>query len=636
MKRYPSIAAIAGGGAARGFLARVESRQIVLGIIAAFAANSALALSFPTPVNVSQSPTPTEKAKDVRLAYQDGLAFKKPWIFAYGDGDGIDGRENVYVQTSFDDGATWSARILLSRDAAGNKTGGQTITTAASFTTTADNNKPNIFAPPTTNGPKVIVTWTSAYCPQDPTLPNSGPYTSGVQGQSALVSGGPVDHAYYCMWTAITTDPALATWTVTQLTNGLRDAIGDVIAGNATGTGYALAWQEDPAGLQPGEGEGPGDGGTGATVSPGTNIWYAFSATPSGTTFRTNIRQASDNNAMITGSPGASRPNLLMSGSTAALAYEETACTGGSSGKCIVYHSFPFSAPTFSTTPGAAGESGTTISNVAQNARRVRFVLQGATAAPTSSLRTLLLWRESAPSLVGGAPADVIIRRGLANASAAGSSGFTGADILIDTPRNLTNVVATGGNALAQRAFIRDGFIALAFDLTIDANGANPEVTNPPTATYDLYLTRSVDGGATWDNARNLSNLTTKDLKIVVEPRIVATPGTLINPVTGVPDQGDTQNPNVFFISYATESNDLVRAAGKVYVSRTADQGATLEPFAPVSSVEAGQSEAQLRATPDGNRLGVLWMEEQAIGNDLTKDAMFVSTEAALFANGFE
>ncbi|HWS26467.1 MAG TPA: hypothetical protein VN259_07840, partial [Xanthomonadales bacterium] len=457
-----------------------------------------------------------------------------------------------------------------------------------------------------------------------------------IQGQSALVSGGVVDHAFYCMWTATTTDPALTNWTITQLTNGLRDAIGDVIAGNSTGTAYALGWQEDPAGLQPGEAEGPGDGATGATVSPGTNIWYSFATTPSGPTFRTNIRQASNNNEVLTGSPGSSRPNLLISGSTAALAYEETACVGGSSGKCIVYHSFPFSAPTFSTIPGAAGEAGTVVSDAAQNARRVRFVLQGATAAPTSSLRTLLLWRESAPSSVGGAPADVIVRRGLAGASAAGSSGFTGADILVDTPRNLTNVVAAGGNALAQRAFIRDGLIVLAYDLTPDAVGANPELTTPPTATYDLFLTRSTDGGATWETARNLSNLATKDLRIVVEPRIVATPGTIINPLTGLPDAGDTQDTNVFFISYATETNDLIQAAGKVYVSRSADRAVTLEPFVAVSKVTAGQSEAQLRSIPDGSVLGVLWMEEQILGNELTKDAMFVSTQVPLFANGFE
>ncbi|HWS26590.1 MAG TPA: hypothetical protein VN259_08465, partial [Xanthomonadales bacterium] len=57
----------------------LRGRALLL-VTAAVCTNSAMALSFPEPVNVSQTPTPTEKAKDVRLAYQDGLEFKKPWI----------------------------------------------------------------------------------------------------------------------------------------------------------------------------------------------------------------------------------------------------------------------------------------------------------------------------------------------------------------------------------------------------------------------------------------------------------------------------------------------------------------------------------------------------------------------------
>lgn len=586
------------------------------------AAIAATALSFSTPVNVSQTPTPTEKAKDVRLAYKDGTNFKKAWVYTYGDGPV--GSENVYVKYSFDEGATWSAAVLLSRDAAGAATGGQIITTKGGFSIAADNNKPNIFAPPATGGANVVVTWTSAYCPQDPTASNSGAYTSTVQGQSSL-TGGAIDHPYFCLWTATTTDPNLASWSTTQLTNGARDALGDVVTGNATATGYALTWQEDPAGLKPGEAEGPGDGGSGATVTPGTNIWYSWAATPSGATFRTNIRQASDNNDQVTsGAPGASRPNLAMSGNTAVLAYEENGCPGGSTGKCIRYHSFTYNAPTFSTVPGAEGEAGTIVSDVTKNARRVRFVLQGASAAPSSNLRTLLLWRESAASDGEGAPADIVIRRGLANAAAAGTSGFTAADILASSPQNLTNLAVTGANANAHRALIRNGFIALAYDMTPSMNGANAKISNPTTANYNLFLTRSTDSGVTWESARNLTNLTDITMR-VVEPRIVATPGTIVNPLTGTADAGDTQNTNTFYLAYATEKNDATAAAGRVYVSRTTDQGATFETFVPVSSVAAGQSEAQLRATPDGSSVAALWMQEQTIGNELTKDAMFAS-----------
>jgi hypothetical protein len=591
----------------------------------ATAAIAATALSFSAAVNVSQTTTPTEKAKSVRLAYQDGSVFKKAWLYTYGDGEV--GRENVYAKYSFDEGATWSAPILLSRDAAGNPTGGQSITTRGGNTFIADNNKPNIFAPPTTDRPNVVVTWTSAYCPADlAAANNAGSYASAVQGQSALVDGGAIDHPFFCLWTATTNDPALSSWTTTQLTNGERDAIGDVASGNSKGQGFALAWQEDPAGLQPGEAEGPGDGGSGSTVSSGTNIWYTYAPNlGDGTIFRTNIRRASDNYDQVTsGAPGASRPNLSISGKTAVLAYEETACTGGSTGKCIVYHSFPYDQKTWTPTDAA----GTAVSDVTQNARRVRFVLQGAEAAPSSNLRTLLLWRQSAPSAISGTPADIVVRRGLANASAPGSSGFAAADILLDTPLKLTSVAAGCGNANAHRALIRNNFIALAYDMTPSMDGSNPEKSNPTTANYNLYLTRSLDSGATWEAARNLTNLTDVSVR-VVEPRIVPTPGTINNPTINpsVPDAGDTQNTNTFFIAYATEGNDASAAAGKVYVSRTTDQGATFEAFVPVSSDAGGQSEAQLRATPDGSVVAALWMQEQANGN---KDAMFaMATPAA-------
>jgi len=599
---------------------KIGSVAIALAAVTtATAAFAATALLFSVAVNVSDTTTPTEKAKSVRLAYQDGATFRKAWLYAYGDGEA--GRENVYARYSFDEGVKWSAPILLSMDAANNPTGGLSITTKGSNTFTADNDKPNLFAPPTTDHPNVVVTWTSAYCPQDLTAVNSGSYTSAVQGQSALVDGGAIDHPFFCMWTATTTDPALASWTITQLTNGERDAIGDVAAGNSKGQGFALAWQEDPAGLKPGEAEGPGDGGSGATVSSGTNIWYTYAPAPNGATFRTNIRQASDNNSAATGAPGASRPNLAMSGSNAVLAYEETACPGGSSGKCIRYHNFPYNAPTFSTVAGSEGEPGAIVSDPAKNARRVRIVLQGAEAAPASDLRTLLLWRESAAAAGEGAPADIVIRRGLVRAGVSGSSGFTAGDILANPPQMMTDLAAGCGNANAHRAVIRNNFIALAYDITSSMDGSNPEKSNPTTANYNLVVTRSLDSGTTWDTARNLSNLTDVSMR-VVEPRIVPTPGTITNPITGTPDAGDTQNTDTFYIAYATEGNDATAAAGKVYVSRTTDQGETFEAFVPVSTDSGGQSESQLRAAPDGSVVAALWMQEQDNGN---KDAMFAT-----------
>jgi hypothetical protein len=581
-------------------------------------AYAATALKFGPVSNVSQTATPTEKAKDVRLAYQDGASFRKAWLFTYADGPV--GRQNVFVKYSFDEGATWSAPVLLSRDAASAATGGQSITTKNALVFVADNDKPNIFAPPVTSGPRVVVTWASAYCPENPAAANNaGPYGSAVQGAGDLNGDGTPDRPFNCVWTATTTDPALANWDVQQLTNGERDAIGDVVAGNATGTAFAIAWQEDPAGLQPGEAEGPGDGGSGATVSGGTNIWYTHAPTPNGATFRANVAQVSDNNARGTGVPGASRPNLQISGTTAALAYEETACPGGSGGKCIVYHSFAYSSHD-------SNAAGTVVSDVTRNSRRVRFVLQGATAAGASNLRSVLLWRES-PTVTPGAPADIVVRRGLIDTVARpGSTGYQPSDILADTPQQLTNLAASGGNANAHRAIVRGGLVLLAYDQTPDMVGADPERTATPTANYNLFVTRSTTDGSpgSWSAPVNLSQIASPSMR-VVEPRLVPTPATIVNPITGTPDAGDTQDTNVLYVSFATESNTLAGSAGRVYVSRSTDQGATFEPFVPVSSDTAGQSEAQLRASPDGSSVSVLWMGEQTIGDANTKDAMFAT-----------
>jgi hypothetical protein len=59
-----------------------------------------------------------------------------------------------------------------------------------------------------------------------------------------------------------------------RLTSGRRDAYQLFCAG-ATGAGFAAVWQEDPDGLLPGEGDGPGSGWSGATTNHKTDIWYS-------------------------------------------------------------------------------------------------------------------------------------------------------------------------------------------------------------------------------------------------------------------------------------------------------------------------------------------------------------------------
>ncbi len=60
-----------------------------------------------------------------------------------------------------------------------------------------------------------------------------------------------------------------------RLTSGRRDA-NQVFMGGSDGAGMAIAWQEDPEGLRPGEAKGPGPGWGGATTNHKTDIWYSY------------------------------------------------------------------------------------------------------------------------------------------------------------------------------------------------------------------------------------------------------------------------------------------------------------------------------------------------------------------------
>jgi hypothetical protein len=60
-----------------------------------------------------------------------------------------------------------------------------------------------------------------------------------------------------------------------RLTSGRRDVNRPEIKAVA-GAGFAITWQEDPEGLRPGKGLGPGVGWSGATAASQTDIWYSF------------------------------------------------------------------------------------------------------------------------------------------------------------------------------------------------------------------------------------------------------------------------------------------------------------------------------------------------------------------------
>ncbi len=91
-----------------------------------------------------------------------------------------------------------------------------------------------------------------------------------------------------CVWTARgvllpgddpRTDEEEAThivWTKAErLTSGRRDPNRIEVHG-VEGAGFVVTWQEDPDGLRPGQGEGPGEGWSGAVAHSKTDIWYSF------------------------------------------------------------------------------------------------------------------------------------------------------------------------------------------------------------------------------------------------------------------------------------------------------------------------------------------------------------------------
>ena len=92
-----------------------------------------------------------------------------------------------------------------------------------------------------------------------------------------------------CLWTARgvllpgddprTTDQVEAShmvWTKAErLTSGRRD-VNRIEVKAVKGAGFAITWQEDPEGLRPGQGLGPGEGWSGAVAHSQTDMWYSF------------------------------------------------------------------------------------------------------------------------------------------------------------------------------------------------------------------------------------------------------------------------------------------------------------------------------------------------------------------------
>jgi hypothetical protein len=88
---------------------------------------------------------------------------------------------------------------------------------------------------------------------------------------------------YACMWAARGTlelmDDGVTygiVWRQAErLSSGVRD-VHRMEAACVGGAGCVVTWQEDPEGLRPGKGEGPGEGWSGAIAHHETDIWYSY------------------------------------------------------------------------------------------------------------------------------------------------------------------------------------------------------------------------------------------------------------------------------------------------------------------------------------------------------------------------
>lgn len=245
-----------------------------------------------------------------------------PLLTFYLDEEATSGNNDAWAAVSLDHGASWR-RMNLSRH-------------ADKSVAVGDNPFGNVGSVnATVEGDKVFVTWISTYCPSgnpmdlwpvegdltvdpaipplelstltlgevaDPTVFNAydlykvagsqgvADYTDPADGEMFFPGAGMI--AYHCMWAArgvhegdtdVNENGVLGDivwYAPEQLTSARRDAKVDMpgSATNADGTagGFAVTWQEDPDGLLPGQGAGPGVGWSGATAHSKTDIWYSY------------------------------------------------------------------------------------------------------------------------------------------------------------------------------------------------------------------------------------------------------------------------------------------------------------------------------------------------------------------------
>lgn len=547
------------------------------------------------------------------------------WIQAAGPPDGawgLDGTlyppNDIFVRISSDDGATWSDPLNVSNTAAltdanvlydriGDGSG------LANFY--GDSGKAGVMA----SGNNLLIAWNDAYC------------GDGMQRRARYAGPhGYIERPYRCLYAArlTITSGNVAVVAVNRVSDGTRDVANEVL--RATGAGFALAWQEDPAGLQLGEARGHGDGESGARVTAGTDIWYAWlpqsAFTDEAATWR-GPTAVTDNfdytGGEVTGG-GASRPMLGMAGSPprAVLVYEEAKNLGQEDrGKYVRFHEFPFNAP-------PSSQQGIIISDPAENGRRAR-VMAMMSPGSASGVRLLVMWRQGEG--IQGAPADFMARVGSVPAGTdladVPNAGFRIEDLwpAVDTADAAASEPALNlsganlddpswadplANAMAHRAVMNGDFIYAGY--TFDPN-VEDEVNE-----YQFFLRTSDDGGRTWSSPMSPSESVSGSTN-VIEPRLVRAPGTVQSG-----DPRDVHNRDVYLIAWGTESitpDGSGTYRDELFVTRTSDRGRSFERAQALRETQTAPDQTdeqiQLRTTPDGQNITAVWIRKDLVGSSV-------------------
>ncbi len=210
--------------------------------------------------------------------------------------------DGIYVSVSLDDGATWKSHEVADFTALSSK---EVSWNDVNTSYPGHSHKPVIAV----EGNNIMVAWSSKYCKENPlnlihdevtqtgypydyfrvngakgsqgdvTDPGKGSYQGSINYEGVEAPNGKLVYEvpFSCLWTergSLNPADGSITWQEPkQLTSGARDV--NHVWLEADEVGFAMTWQEDTEGMHAGNGDGPGEGWSGATTNHGTDIWYS-------------------------------------------------------------------------------------------------------------------------------------------------------------------------------------------------------------------------------------------------------------------------------------------------------------------------------------------------------------------------